>query len=316
LANRAKPLPLAVLSTYSLRSRKSKVDIRRAAKVSRAGDSIGRFLRGLPDVLAAAEFRDLAGRMAAARAGRKALIWALGAHVIKVGLNPVLVDLMRTGWISALALNGAGIIHDFELAFAGRTSEDVESAIRTGRFGMARETGEFLNGAVTAGAAEGLGLGEAVGRMIARSRFPYRRTSLLGEAWRLKIPVTVHVALGTDIIHMHPAASGAAIGEASLRDFRLFAAQVAALDGGGVYLNIGSAVLLPEVFLKAVSLVRNSGLRLDGFSTAVFDFNHHYRPAQNVVKRPLGRTGKGYYFLGHHEIMVPLLAAALKNSRR
>jgi hypothetical protein len=316
LANRVKPLPPAALATYSLRSRKSKVDIRRAAKVPRAGDSVGRFLRGLPDVLAAADFRDLTSRMAAGRARRKSLIWALGAHVVKVGLNPVLVDLMRTGWISALALNGAGIIHDFELAFAGRTSEDVESAIRTGRFGMARETGELLNGAVTAGAAEGLGLGEAVGRMIARSKFPYRRLSLLGEAWRLKIPVSVHVALGTDTIHMHPAASGAAIGEASLRDFRLFAGQVAALDGGGVFLNIGSAVLLPEVFLKAVSLVRNSGLRLDGFSTAVFDFNHQYRPAQNVAKRPLGKTGKGFYFIGHHEIMVPLLAAALKSGCR
>ena len=316
MANRAQPLPPAPLATYSLRSRKSKVDIRRAAKVCRPGDSVAGFLRSLPDVLAAAEFRDLAARMGVARARGKGLIWALGAHVVKVGLNPVLVDLMRKGWISALALNGAGIIHDFELAFAGRTSEDVASAIRTGRFGMARETGELLNGAVTAGAAEGLGLGECVGRMIARAGFPYRRLSLIGEAWRLKIPVTVHVALGTDIIHMHPAANGAAIGEASLRDFRLFAGQVAALDGGGVYLNVGSAVLLPEVFLKAVALVRNSGLKLDGFSTAVFDFNHHYRPSQNVVKRPLGRTGKGYYFLGHHEIMVPLLAAALKSGRR
>lgn len=301
--------------TYSLRSRASKVDIRRAAKAPRPGDTFDRFLKGLPDVLAAADLRDLVARMAAARAKRKPLVWALGAHVIKVGLNPVILDLIREGWISSLALNGAGIIHDFELAFAGRTSEDVAAAIRTGRFGMARETGEMLNAAISAGAAEGLGLGAAVGRMIAGSRFPHRRLSLLGESWRLGRPASVHVALGTDIIHMHPSADGAAIGAASLRDFRLFASRVAALDGGGVFLNVGSAVILPEVFLKAVALARNAG-RLDGFSTAVFDFNHHYRPAENVVKRPLGTSGKGFYFLGHHEIMLPLLAAALKCVRR
>ena len=235
--------------------------------------------------------------------------------MIKAGLNPVILDLLREGWISALALNGAGIIHDFELAFAGRTSEDVAASIKTGRFGMARETGELLNAAISDGAAEGLGLGESVGRMIARSRFPYRRLSLLGESWRLGRPASVHVAIGTDIIHMHPAADGAAIGAASLRDFHLIARRVADLGGGGVFLNVGSAVLLPEVFLKAVSLARNAGRRLDGFSTAVFDFNHHYRPAENVARRPLGRTGKGFYFIGHHEIMVPLLAAALKSAR-
>jgi hypothetical protein len=305
-----------LVKTYSLRSRTSQVDIRRAAKVPRPDESVGSFLRGLPDVLAAADLRDLVARMAAARARRKPLIWGRGAHVVKVGLNPVILDLLREGWISALALNGAGIIHDFELAFAGRTSEDVAASIKTGRFGMARETGDLLNAAISAGAAEGLGLGESVGRMIARSRFPHRRFSLLGEAWRLGRPASVHVAIGTDIIHMHPAADGAAIGAASLRDFHLLARRVADLDGGGVFLNVGSAVLLPEVFLKAVSLARNAGRRLDGFSTAVFDFNHHYRPAENVAKRPLGKTGKGFYFLGHHEIMVPLLAAALKCSRR
>ena len=304
-----------MVKTYSLRSRTSKVDILRAAKVPRPGASIGSFLKGLPDVLAAADLRDLVARMAAARARHKPLIWGLGAHVVKVGLNPVILDLMREGWISSLALNGAGIIHDFELAFAGRTSEDVAASIKTGRFGMARETGDLLNAAISAGAAEGLGLGECVGRMIARSRFPHRRLSLLGEAWRLGRPASVHVAIGTDIIHMHPAADGAAIGAASLRDFHLFARRVADLDGGGVFLNVGSAVLLPEVFLKAVSLARNAG-RLDGFSTAVFDFNHHYRPAENVAKRPLGKTGKGFYFIGHHEIMIPLLAAALKSARR
>lgn len=316
MTDRRKPSNSTGLRTYSLRSRKSKVDVRRLAKAPRPNDSISGFFRGLPDILAAADFREFAGRMAKAKGRRRALLWGMGAHVVKVGLNPVIIDLMKDGWVSALALNGAGIIHDFELAFAGRTSEDVESQIKSGRFGMARETGDLLNEAINAGAAEGRGLGESVGRMIGRSKFPHRKLSLLGEAYNLGIPVTVHVAIGTDIIHMHPRANGEAIGAASLRDFHRFAAEVARLDGGGVYLNVGSAVLLPEVFLKAVALVRNRGGRLDGFSTAVFDFNHHYRPAENVVRRPLGKTGKGYYFLGHHEIMVPLLAAALKSGVR
>lgn len=316
MTDRRKPSKSAGIRTYSLWSRKSKVDAGGLARAVRPGGSMAAFFRGLPDILAAADFREFAGRMAEAKARRRPLIWGMGAHVVKVGLNPVLIDLMKNGWVTALAINGAGIIHDFELAFAGRTSEDVESQIKSGRFGMARETGDILNGAINAGAAEGRGLGESVGRMIARSKFPHRKLSLLGEAFRLGIPVTVHVALGTDIIHMHPGASGEALGAASLRDFHRFAAEVARLDGGGVYLNVGSAVILPEVFLKAVALVRNRRGRLDGFSTAVFDFNHHYRPAENVVRRPLGKTGKGYYFLGHHEIMIPLLAAALKSGVR
>jgi hypothetical protein len=237
----------------------------------------------------------------------------MGAHVIKVGLNPVLIDLMTEGWVSGLALNGAGIIHDFEMAYAGRTSEDVAAQLRKGRFGMARETGEMLNEAIRRGAERQWGLGEAVGEMIARSSFPYKKHSLLAAAYRLGLPASVHVALGTDVIHLHPRASGEAIGKTSLHDFFLFAALVRRLDGGGAFLNIGSAVLLPEVFLKAVALVRNQGERLDGFSTAVFDFLRHYRPSENVVRRPLGRTGRGYYFIGPHEILIPLLAAALKN---
>lgn len=237
----------------------------------------------------------------------------MGAHVIKAGLSPVLIDLMKDGWVGGLALNGAGIIHDFELAFAGRTSEDVGARIRTGRFGMAAETGDMLNRAISEGAASGLGLGEAVGRMIAGAKLPYAKWSLLATAYKLGIPVTVHVAVGTDIIHMHPEADGAAIGAASLRDFHLFCGLVRDLNGGGVFLNIGSAVILPEVFLKAVSLVRNQGGRLDDFSTAVFDFLKQYRPAENVARRPLGKKGRGFYFVGPHEILVPLLAAALKS---
>ena len=311
MAERSRVLSPDGLKTYPLRSRASKVRVEDFAKVIRPADSVERFLRGLPRFLAAKEFAELTEAMAKARRGRKALIWAMGAHVIKVGLTPVLIDLMKHGWISAVALNGAGIIHDFELAYAGATSEDVGSRIRTGRFGMARETGERLNEAIRRGSEEGLGLGASVGRMIEGSDFPYKKWSLVGTAYRLGLPVTVHVAIGTDTIHMHPKASGEALGAASLKDFFLFASLVRDLNGGGVFLNIGSAVVLPEVFLKAVALVRNQGRPLDGFVTAVFDFLHHYRPDQNVVRRPLGKRGKGYYFVGHHEIMIPLLAAAL-----
>jgi hypothetical protein len=297
--------------TYPLRSRSSKVRVADLAKITRPGDPVARFVQGLPRFLAAKDLQELTAAMTKARRGRKALIWAMGAHVLKVGLSPVLIDLMKSGWISAVALNGAGIIHDFELAYAGATSEDVESQIKAGRFGMARETGERLNDAIRRGAEDGLGLGESVGRMIAESDFPFKKWSLLGTAYRLGIPATVHVAIGTDVIHMHPRLSGEALGATSLKDFFLLAALVRKLNGGGVFLNIGSAVILPEVFLKAVSLVRNQGRALDGFTTAVFDFHHHYRPAQNVVRRPLGKKGKGYYFVGHHEIMIPLLAAAL-----
>ena len=311
MAYKERPLSPDGLRTYPLRSRSSKVRVADLAKVARPGDPIARFVQGLPRFLAAKDLQDLTVAMKKARRGRKALIWAMGAHVLKVGLSPVLIDLMKSGWISAVALNGAGIIHDFELAYAGATSEDVESQIKAGRFGMARETGERLNDAIRRGAEDGLGLGESVGRMIAESDFPFKKWSLLGTAYRLGIPATVHVAIGTDVIHTHPRVSGEALGATSLKDFFLLAALVSELNGGGVFLNIGSAVVLPEVFLKAVSLVRNQGRALDGFTTAVFDFHHHYRPAQNVVRRPLGKKGKGYYFVGHHEIMIPLLAAAL-----
>jgi hypothetical protein len=306
-------LSTQALRTYSLAGRPSKVDIRDFAHPVRRGASFSDFVASWPGFLAARDFREFVDLMGRARGKRKPLLWAMGAHVIKVGLSPILIDLMKEGWVSGLALNGAGIIHDFEIAFAGRTSEDVETQIRDGRFGMARETGELLNAAIRAGADEGLGLGEAVGRMIDASRFPHRNLSLLGSAHRLGIPVTVHVALGTDIIHFHPRASGEAIGRTSLRDFFRLAELVRGLHGGGVFLNVGSAVLLPEVFLKTVSFIRNQGIALDGFSTAVFDFIRQYRPSENVVRRPLGKKGRGFYFVGPHEILIPLLAAALKN---
>jgi hypothetical protein len=308
-----RPLTSPGLRTYSLASRPSKVDLRDFARPVRRGGSFAEFFDSWPGFLAARDFREFTALMGRARDRHKPVLWAMGAHVIKVGLSPILIDLMKEGWISGLALNGAGIIHDFEIAYAGRTSEDVEVQIKDGRFGMARETGDLLNEAIRAGAEENRGLGEAVGRMIARSRFPHRGLSLLATAYRLEIPATVHVAVGTDIIHFHPRASGEAIGKTSLLDFYRLAEQVRDLNGGGVFLNVGSAVVLPEVFLKAVSLVRNQGRTLDGFSTAVFDFIRQYRSAENVTRRPLGRKGRGFYFVGHHEILIPLLAAALKN---
>jgi len=307
-----KPLTPGKVRTYPLASRPSKVSPADFARPPRRGESVSALIAGLPGLLSARDFKELLDFLRRAKSRKKPVIWAMGAHVIKAGLSPVVIDLMKDGWVSGLALNGAGIIHDFELAYAGRTSEDVAAQIREGRFGMAEETGALLNRAITEGAAAGLGLGEAVGRMIARSRFPHKKLSLLGTAYRLHIPVTVHVAIGTDVIHIHPEADGEAIGATSLRDFYLFCGLVGGLNDGGVFLNVGSAVILPEVFLKAVSLLRNRGKRLDGFSTAVFDFIKHYRPAENVVRRPLGKKGKGFYFVGPHEILIPLLASALK----
>jgi hypothetical protein len=313
---KVKPLSPSGLRTIPLASRPSKVDVKSFGRPFDTGGSFARFLESLPGSLAAADFKALIEAMARARSRKRAILFGLGAHVIKVGLSPVLIDLMDRGWVSGLALNGACIVHDFEVAYAGRTSEDVAARIQGGRFGMARETGELLNRAINQGARDGLGLGESVGKMIAGSRFPHRKISLLGEAYRRGIPVTVHVAVGTDTIHFHPEASGAALGQTSLADFFLFCSMVKEIDRGGVYLNVGSAVVLPEVFLKAVTFVRNKGLRLEEFTTAVFDFSRQYRPAENVARRPLGGKSRGYYFVGHHEIMIPLLAAGLKSAGR
>jgi hypothetical protein len=296
---------------YSLHERPSKVDVLDFAKPFEPDDGLAGFIDGLPNILAGKDFKDFVVALRTARKKKKGILIALGAHVIKVGLNPVVIRLMMDGWITGLALNGAGIIHDFEIAFCGRTSEDVGIQVRSGKFGMARETGEFLNKAIRRGAGRGVGLGEAVGQMLAASRFPHRHLSLLFSARELGIPVSVHVAIGTDTIHFHPGASGEALGQTSLTDFFLFCELLEKLEGGGVFINIGSAVVLPEVFLKALSYVRNKGVKLDKFSTAVFDFLHQYRPEQNVVRRGVGKKGRGFYFVGHHEIMVPLLAAAL-----
>jgi hypothetical protein len=235
----------------------------------------------------------------------------MGAHVIKVGLSPLLIDLLERGIVTAVAMNGACVVHDFELATAGFTSEDVETQLAEGDFGMAEETGRLVNDAVAAGSRRGLGLGRAVGEWLQAARPPHLSYSILAACARLEAACTVHVAVGTDIVHMHPACDGAAVGQASLQDFRLLAAIVADLDGGGVYLNVGSAVLLPEVFLKALTLARNLGHPVRDFVTANLDFLQHYRPTQNVVRRPVARGGRGYALTGHHELLVPLLAAAV-----
>jgi hypothetical protein len=301
---------LSGVRTYPLTSRPSKVRVADFAQPHRPGDGIGTFIDRLPRLLAAADLRAVVAAVIAAHRADRAIVWGLGAHVVKTGLSPVVVDLMRRGLVSAVATNGAGLIHDFEIALAGATSEDVDAALGPGRFGMARETGADLNEAIRAGAGEGLGLGQAVGRYLLRRSPPHVDCSIAATAAALEIPFTVHVAMGTDIIHMHPDASGAAIGEASLRDFRYFVSAVARLERG-VYLNCGSAVVLPEVFLKAVALARNAGRSLDGITTVDLDFLRHYRPRVNVVARPTAGIGRGFSLTGHHELLLPLLAAAL-----
>lgn len=309
-----RPLSLRGVRTYPLRERKSKVQLSDFARPHEPGASFRELWDRLPRLLATDQLRRLVDDIAAARGKAKPILWGLGAHVIKVGLSPLIVDLMERGFVTGLALNGAGIVHDFELAVAGQTSEDVSAGLGSGAFGMARETGEEINRAIRSANRGGLGLGAAVGRYIERRRAPHREVSLLATAWRLGIPATVHVAIGTDIVHMHPACDPAALGRTSHLDFRTFAAHVARLGGGGVYLNVGSAVLLPEVFLKAVTLARNLGHDVSDFATANFDFIQSYRPRTNVVERPTAGVGRGYSLTGHHEILLPLLAAALVES--
>ena len=305
---------LSGVRTYPLASRASKAKAEDFGRPVERGASFKAWFDSLPAILGARDLRRAVQAIADAKRRDGGVIWGLGAHVIKTGVSPVLIDLMKRGLVSALALNGAGIIHDFEIALSGATSEDVDESLGKGRFGMAEETGVRLNEAIRVGAEKGRGLGQAVGEYLAASKPPHGERSLTLSAHRLGIPVTVHVALGTDIIHMHPAASGAAIGEASLRDFRFFTSCVARLRGG-VYLNCGSAVVLPEVFLKAVALARNQGSALEGLTTVNIDFMRMYRPQTNVVTRPVAGTGgTGISLVGHHEVLIPLLAAAVLES--
>lgn len=304
------PLSFEGLKTIPIEDRGGKVRVEDFARVYRKGEGVPGLLDGLPKILAGDAFRGLVSAVVQARAKKRAILWGMGGHVVKCGLADVLVDLMRRGWVTGFAMNGAASIHDFEIAIAGQTSEDVEAVLPDGRFGAAEETGREMNLAIAAGDAEGLGMGEALGKKLGGARFGGH--SVLCEAYRQSVPVTVHVAVGTDTPHTHPQANASAIGSASHRDFRLLCSLVRGLDKGGVYLNLGSAVVLPEVFLKAVSVVRNLGYPLAEFTTANFDFLQHYRPKLNVVERPHARSGgRGFAITGHHELMIPLLAAAL-----
>ncbi len=308
---RIEPFDLSAIHTYPLSSRSSKVDVAMFGRPHKPGGSLAEFLDGLPGILGARNLRQLAVSVVQAQVAGKPVLWGLGAHVVKTGLTPVLIDLMDRGFVGGIALNGAGVIHDFEIAVCGSTSEDVDAQLREGAFGMAEETGLQINRAISDGAAAGLGIGESVGRALTKMSPPHGHLSLIQQAYERGIPVTVHVTIGADIVHNHPAVAPAAVGEASHRDYRIFASLVAELHDGGVYLNCGSAVTLPEVFLKCITLVRNSGRPLQNFTTANLDFIQHYRAAENVVRRPVANGGKGLAITGHHEILIPLLAAWL-----
>jgi hypothetical protein len=304
-----KRIDTSKIKTYSLKDRKSKVAMGDFAGPHEKGMSFREFYSSLPNILAAKQLKEVAAAVVQARRDGRPVMLGMGAHVIKVGLNPIIIDLMERKIVTSLSLNGAGIIHDFELSFMARTSEDVDAELLSGAFGMAEETGRVINETIRSASRDD-GIGLCVGRMIQGSSYPFRDKSLLAAGYRLSVPVTVHVAIGTDIIHMHPSFDGKATGAAAQNDFLTFCSLVADLEGG-VYINVGSAVLLPEIFLKAVTLCRNLGKPLQHFTTVNMDFVQHYRPNTNVVRRPTQGGGRGYALTGHHEIMLPLLAAAI-----
>ncbi len=298
------------IRTQPARRRGSKVATRDEGRPLGPGASVAELLDSLPGLLGAADLNAAIDAWVSAWRRDRLVLFGFGAHLIKVGLAPLVVDLMERGAIGALMMNGAGCVHDLELSMMGRTSEEVAESLDEGRFGMARETAERLNQAIADGRADGLGMGAAIGRALYESKDRYRARSVLATAWRLEIPVTVHAAIGTDIHHMHPSADGAALGETSYRDFETLVGLVARLEGG-VMLNIGSAVVLPEVFLKALALARNLGHRVDRITTVNCDFVRQYRPQVNVVERPTRRAGRGISLVGQHEVLIPLLAAGV-----
>lgn len=298
------------VKTYSLAKRRSKVQRGLLASVHKTGDSFGDFLGSLPDILAAKDLKAVVEAIVRAKKNKRPVVLGMGAHPIKVGLSPVIIDLIERGVINAVAVNGSCMVHDFELSYAGQTSEDVAEALHSGRFGMAKETGTYINNALKKGVKKGLGLGRSLGDFIEASGYDFRHLSIFAAAARKGIPMCVHVAMGTDIIHMHPQADGAAIGEGSLRDFRLMCSVAADLKGG-VYINLGSAVILPEVFLKALTVAKNLGHKVDDLTTVNMDFIQHYRARENVLRRPTMHKGTAYAITGHHEIMFPMLAAAV-----
>jgi len=317
MADRVDPADLSRVTTYPLAERANKVRVDEFARPVTASSSLPDFLEGLPDILAVKVLRELAAAIVQARAERRTVAVAAGAHVVKVGVSPVLIGMMEEGTVTALALNGAGAIHDWEIAAIGATSEDVGRELHLGRFGMAEETGRALNDAAAEAARTGRGLGEVLGRRIVEARLPHRAKSLLARAHELSIPATVHVAIGSDIVHQHPTADGAAIGAATFTDFRRLVTIVSGLSGG-VWINLGSAVQLPAVFLKALSIAENLGHDPSGCATANLDMIRQYRTDENVLRRPTLGRGRSFALTGHHEINVPLLAAAvgLERARR
>lgn len=311
-----RPLDLDGVNTYPLATRPSKVTTKDFARPVSEDSSLASFLNSLPDILAVRNLRELAARIRQARELHKPIIWGIGGHVVKTGMSPVIIDLMRRGFVTAIAANGSVLVHDAEIAMVGSTSEDVDASLGTGAFGAADETGKLLNTSAREGAKDHIGLGEALGRALVDCNPPYKDFSLLCAAYDLRLPFTAHVTIGADIAHFHPSADGAALGETTHTDFRLLAEMVRRMDSGGVYLNIGSAVVLPEIFLKAVTLVRNLGHPLSDITTANFDFIQSYRPLTNVVRRPVADgAGRGYSITGHHELTIPLLAAELLCSK-
>lgn len=308
----AKPISLDKVRTYPLASRSSKVTIDGFAKPVTEESSLRDYLASLPNILAVQNLRELARRICRARELKKPIIWGLGGHVIKTGLAPIISDLMKRGFVSAIAANGSVLVHDAEIAMVGSTSEDVDATLGEGVFGGADETGKLLNGAARAGQSENIGLGEALGRALVSVNPAYREHSLVCAAYAARVPFTAFITIGGDIAHFHPGVDGGALGASSHTDFRLLAEIVRQMNGGGVYLNVGSAVTLPEVFLKCVTLVRNLGHELRDITTANFDFIQSYRPLTNVVRRPTADgAGQGYAITGHHELTIPLLAAEL-----
>ena len=308
-----RPIDLSGLKTVSLYGRGGKVTTDHFGSAHKKGASLAQWMDSLPKLLAADTLRAVVERLEQARAKRRAIIWGIGGHVIKCGLAPILLDMMDRGFATAFSMNGAAAIHDFEIALAGYTSEDVEAVLPDGTFGSAEETGREYNKALTEAARDGLGAGEAIGRLLTQTANPqFAAQSLLHQAYLSRTPATVHIAFGTDTPHTHPAADPASIGAATHQDFRLLCSLVTELNDGGVYLNVGSAVVMPEVFLKALSSARNLGHEVRNFATVNFDFLQHYRPKVNVVERPHAQAGgKGYSLTGHHELMIPLLAALL-----
>lgn len=308
-----KQIDLSKVKRYSIKNRKSKVELNSLAKVfDPSQDDFSKFIKSFPKFLAVNDLTEFAKAIVSAKKKKKPVIFMIGAHVIKVGLSPIIIDLMKNGFVIGIAMNSAGAIHDSELAFFGKTSEDVAAGITDGTFGMAKETGEFINQTLSKYEHSDLGYGEALGVEMKIKKAPHRKISLLYNGYNLGKPITVHAAIGTDITHQHPDANGAAIGKLSFTDFKIFCEEVSRLGNGGVVANIGSNVILPEVFLKALTIVRNLGYNVFNFTTANFDFIQHYRPRVNVVQRPTQDSGKGFMFTGHHEIMIPLLASMIK----